>query len=52
MIIKGLLMLSRRKSQLLPTIIVKQNQTLMKREQEKTELEILFFSIITYIGDY
>ena len=45
-------MLSRRKSQPLPTI-VKHNQTVMKREQEETELEILSFSIIiTYIGDY
>ena len=38
-------MLSRRKSQLLPIIIVKHNQTGMKREQETTELEILSFSV-------
>ena len=52
MINKGLLMLSRRKSQLLPIILVKHNQTVMKREQEMTELEISSFSVITYIGDY
>ena len=51
MINKGLSMLSRRKSQPLPTT-VKHNQTVLKREQEKIELEILSFSIITYIADY
>ena len=46
MIKKGLSVLSKRKSQPLPTI-VKHNQTVMKREQEKTQPEILSFSIIT-----
>ena len=34
-------MLSKRKSQPLPTIVM-HNETVMKREQEKTEVEIVF----------
>ena len=46
MINKDLLMHLRRKSQPLSTNVT-YNQTVMKREQEKTELEILSFDIIT-----